>query len=190
MNLPTAQAFDLLAALRSAGVYKVEDDVHADLVDEPATRLAALSGLKGLVYVRSFSKTISGGLRCGSVSAESGTIEAIAALTLDFSFGLNSLSSVAVFKRLKSGLYRRNLSAPRTSITRMRVDMTRNLRGTGFEGPIEPDGGIFVWARWTGQPMPRRLQMSRGKNKALCRSDRFSARQARLARAWASAAPS
>lgn len=150
VNLSSPQAFELLSILRSAGVYVVEDDVYADLVEEPTIRLAALSGLKGVAYVRSFSKTVSGGLRCGFVSAESDIIEAIAALTLDASFGLNSVTSLVVFKLLESGLYRRNLSALRNSITQMRRDTMRNLRDAGFEIPIEPDGGIFIWARWMG----------------------------------------
>ncbi|MGB8817402.1 MAG: PLP-dependent aminotransferase family protein [Rhizobiaceae bacterium] len=151
MSLRTAQAFELLSILRSGGVYMVEDDVYADLVDEPTTRLAALSGLRGVAYIRSFSKTMSGSLRCGFISAEPEIIEKIAALVLDSSFGLNSLTSIVAYKFLESGLYRRNLSLLRNSISQMRRDTMRILRELGFEIPIEPDGGVFIWARWNGE---------------------------------------
>ncbi|WP_321340229.1 PLP-dependent aminotransferase family protein [Breoghania sp.] len=167
VNLPAAQAFDLLSILRAASVYVVEDDVYADLAEEPTTRLAALSGLKGVAYVGSFSKTISGGLRCGFISAEPDIIEALATLTLDSSFGLNSLTSIIVFKLLKSGLYRRNLSVLRNSITRMRLEMIRSLREAGFEVPIEPEGGIFVWARWTGAADASLIAETAGKRQVL-----------------------
>ena len=149
-TIQSSEAFELLSILRTAGVYVVEDDVYADFVEMPMPRLTALSGHKGVAYVSSFSKTMSGGLRCGFVSAEPEIIKRITDLILGSSFGINSLTSIVVHKLLQSGLYRRNLKVLQNSITQMRWDTLRRLRNLGFDIPVEPAGGVFIWARWSG----------------------------------------
>ena len=43
----------------------VEDDAYADLAADPDLRLAALDGLRRVVYLSGFTKTLSASLRVG-----------------------------------------------------------------------------------------------------------------------------
>lgn len=162
--LSPPEAFELLSILRSAGVFIVEDDVYSDLESKPSVRLAALAGLDGIAYIGGFSKVVSGGLRCGYVCAEPEIISELGHVLTMASFGLNTMTSLVIYKLLTSGVYRRNVDAMRGIIRGRRTEAMEQLRHLGFEIPLEPEGGIFIWARW-----PHAFDLDRTMKAALSR---------------------
>lgn len=128
----------------------IEDDVYADLHERPAMRLSALSGQGGVAYVSSFSKTLSPSLRCGFISCEAEIAERLFAQAMVSNFGLNTLTSIVTYKLLESGSYRRNLQSMRKSVAEEREDAIAQLKKLGFEVPVKPESGVFIWARWPG----------------------------------------
>lgn len=149
--IQTAHAFQLLSILKSSRIIVIEDDVFADIVPEATTRLSELSNLRGVAYVGSFSKTVSAGLRCGFIAAETEIMKKISDLALDTTFGLNSLTSIIVHKLLQCGSYRRSLNMLNAEILRLRHEAIAGLTALGFELPVENAGGIFIWACWPGK---------------------------------------
>ena len=148
--ISASQAFELLALMRDAGVYIVEDDVFADLDEKASIRLSALSGHVGVAYLGSFSKTVSSSLRCGFISCEPHIAAKLADQITATCFGLNRLTSIATYKLLNSGLYRRNLRILQKTVADERRTAVRWLESLGFDIPFKPSGGVFIWARWPG----------------------------------------
>ena len=64
--------FKVLQAAERHNFTVVEDDIFCDLQVKPTPRLATLDQLNRVIYVRSFSKTLSGSLRVGFVACPSG----------------------------------------------------------------------------------------------------------------------
>ena len=68
-TLSLSKAHRLLQLAQQYDFLVVEDDAFADLMPADAPRLATLDQLERVVYVSSFSKTLSAGLRAGYIAA-------------------------------------------------------------------------------------------------------------------------
>lgn len=138
-------AHRLLKLAERHGVIIVEDDIYADLENEPAPRLAALDGLDRVVHIGSFSKTLSAAARCGFIAARGDWIEGLVDLKVATSFGGGQLAAELTLAILTDGGYRRYLAALRERLARARGESLRRLRALGFEPWIEPQAGMFLW---------------------------------------------
>lgn len=69
-SLTPKVAYRLLELARGHDLRIVEDDLYADFQDGPATRLATLDSEQRVIYLGSFSKTLSSSLRVGYVVAD------------------------------------------------------------------------------------------------------------------------
>lgn len=125
----------------------IEDDTFADLEERPAVRLAALDQLQRVIYLGSFSKTLSGAARCGYLAAKPEWIEAILDLKLATTFGNNELSARLICKLLLDGSYRKHTEAIRQRLRKAAVPARRRLRESGFAPWAEPAGGPFLWVQ-------------------------------------------
>jgi DNA-binding transcriptional MocR family regulator len=128
----------------------IEDDIFADFEMEPATRLAALDGLNRVIYLGSFSKTLSASLRCGFIAARPDLIEPLLDLKLAVQFGGGPAAADVIHRVLTNGIYRRHLSALRARLGTAMGATIYKLKRTGLTPWIEPRGGIFVWASLPG----------------------------------------
>jgi len=77
-SLAPAVAQQVLQLTRDHGVLVIEDDVFADLHRGPGTRLAALGIDDNVIYVGSYSKTLSSSLRVGFVVASVAVVSRLA----------------------------------------------------------------------------------------------------------------
>jgi DNA-binding transcriptional MocR family regulator len=124
----------------------IEDDIFADFEMEPATRLAALDGLNRVIYLGSFSKTLSASLRCGFIAARPDLIEPLLDLKLAVQFGGGPAAADIIHRVLTNGAYRRHLAALRARLGTAMGSTVQKLKRAGLTPWIEPRGGIFVWA--------------------------------------------
>ncbi len=128
----------------------IEDDIFADFEMEPAIRLAALDGLNRVIYLGSFSKTLSASLRCGFIAARPDLIEPLLDLKLAVQFGGGPAAADVIHRVLTNGIYRRHLSALRARLGTAMGATVQKLKRVGLIPWIEPRGGIFVWASLPG----------------------------------------
>lgn len=68
-TMAPAVAHRLLTLAATHDLIVVEDDIFGDLEPEPSPRLAALDGLSRVIWLTSFSKTLSASVRCGCIAA-------------------------------------------------------------------------------------------------------------------------
>ena len=125
----------------------VEDDIYADFQNGPSTRLAALDSLRRVIYLASFSKTLSCSLRVGYLIAGPELIRRLADVKMYTSIGSQRFAECVVSTMLANGSYRKLVQRLRQRLTRQMAATLRVLGDNGWEVFAEPVGGMFVWAR-------------------------------------------
>ncbi|MEO6280457.1 PLP-dependent aminotransferase family protein [Roseateles sp.] len=150
LHNPTGHSIDLATAhrlLRLADEHDfmiVEDDSYGFLAPEHLPRLAALDGLRRVVYVSGFSKVLTPAWRVGYLAAAP---ERLAALT-DTKL-LDGLTSSAVLERavalcLEQGRLRRHAQRLRERLAQARQRVATLAAKQGFKWAAPPDG-LFGW---------------------------------------------
>lgn len=125
----------------------VEDDTYADLHNGSGTRLASLDSQNRVIYVASFSKTLSGSLRVGYLVSSAQLIRRLAQLKSVTSMGTSRFVESVVATLLGNGAYRKLVQRLRDRLDKEMAQTLRRLEDYGWEVFAEPVGGMFVWAR-------------------------------------------
>lgn len=146
-TLSAAVAHRILTLATEAGLVIIEDDIFADFETVPAPRFAALDGLRTVVQVGSFSKTLSASLRCGYIATRADWIDELADLGLATQFGGSRLAGDLVLSVLKDGSYRRHVEALRDRLAGAMAAAIRRLAPLGIVPWLVPKAGMFLWCR-------------------------------------------
>lgn len=145
-NISPGVAFKLLNLAHAHDFYIIEDDIYADLLNEPSSRLAALDQLQRVIYVGSFSKTLSANFRVGFITAQRDLIQELVDLKL--LTGITSSEGVeqVVYQLLTEGFYRKHVDRVRGKLAHAMSRVRPALSRLGCEAVAEPAGGMFIWA--------------------------------------------
>jgi DNA-binding transcriptional MocR family regulator len=125
----------------------VEDDVFADFRRHPTPILAALDGLKRVIHLGSFSKTLSAGVRCGYVAADEATIDALLDLKIATCFGSDLAAAQMVHRLIADGTQRKHAERIRRRLAAAMGQVGGKLQSIGFTNWQEPREGLFLWMR-------------------------------------------
>lgn len=146
-SLSPSVAHRVLQLAEQHDFHIVEDDIYADFQNGPSTRLATLDSLRRVIYLASFSKTLSCSLRVGYLIAGSELIRRLADVKMYTSIGSQRFAECVVSTMLANGSYRKLVQRLRQRLTRQMAATLRVLGDNGWEVFAEPVGGLFVWAR-------------------------------------------
>jgi DNA-binding transcriptional MocR family regulator len=141
-------AFRVLQASERHGFFVVEDDIFSDLQVRATPRLATLDQLNRVIYVRSFSKTLSGSLRVGFVACAPDLAGELADIKMLTSITSSQFTERLVYLMLVDGHYRKYLARLHERLGEARVAVVRAFEQMGLELFVEPLDGMFVWARF------------------------------------------
>jgi DNA-binding transcriptional MocR family regulator len=144
-------ADNILMIARHNGMTILEDDVFAELNKNRSRSLASLDPQHSVIYVGSFSKTLSPNLRVGFIAASGDCLEKIAILKNVTSLSSSELAEQIVLSSLASGQHRAHLESLQSRLACSYEEVTRRLTDTGAELPFQ-GAGIFIWAK-----LPTRL---------------------------------
>lgn len=170
--LTPAVAQQILQLCNAHDVQLIEDDVYADLHNGNGIRLAALDGR--VIYVGSFSKTLSSSLRVGFICAGHALIARLARVKTISSMGASSFNEAVLANLLGSGAYRKMVQRQRQRLNTDRAAALQALEDADWEVFGKPCGGLFIWARST-QSDPARLQhQAQSSGVRLCAPGAFS----------------
>ena len=147
-SLTAAQAFRILRLAEAYDFIVVEDDIYGDLCPPgyPATRLASLDQLKRVIYLGSFSKTLSANLRVGFVACAPEVAKAITDQKMLVGMTTPELNERVLYKVLTEGHYRRHVERLRVRLDGVRDKTARMLEKTGLRLFTMPSAGMFLWA--------------------------------------------
>lgn len=145
LSLPCAHRLLQIAARHDFLI--VEDDPFADLMPAQAPRLAALDQLDRVVYVSSFSKTLSAGLRVGYVAGSPATINALCDLKMVTVVSTSDFVERVVHQLMAAGHYRKHLARLKSRLDEAQGPALKALRALGLEVQAPYTGGYYLWAR-------------------------------------------
>ncbi len=147
----------LLALARRNDFLIIEEDVYGDLQHASCTRLAALPHADRVIYVSSFSKTLSSALRVGYLSAGASLIAQLAHLKTLTGIGTSRFAEAVVTTLLANGTYRKWAQRLRKRLNAQMAATLQVLEDEEWQVFTVPAGGMFLWAR-PGLGDPSRVQ--------------------------------
>jgi DNA-binding transcriptional MocR family regulator len=146
-SLTPVVAQQVLQLTKAHGVLVIEDDVYADLHSGPGTRLAAMGIDDNVIYVGSYSKTLSSSLRVGFVVASDAIVSRLAEVKMISSMGASRFCETVLACLLASGAYRKLVQRQRQRLNTDREAALQVLEDADWEVFGKPAGGLFIWAR-------------------------------------------
>lgn len=147
-SLSLSVAYGLLQAAEKHGFHIVEDDPFADILPPNSPRLAALDQLNRVLYVGTFSKTLSASLRVGYVAASAALTEALADIKLLTVAASSAHAERFVYGLIAGGHYLRHLRRLRGRVEEATTHALADLARIGL--PVVPPhgGGFYLWAEF------------------------------------------
>ncbi|AXK39588.1 PLP-dependent aminotransferase family protein [Crenobacter cavernae] len=143
LTLPVAHR--VLQLLAQYDCLAIEDDIYADFCESDSCRLAALDGLERVIYLGSFSKTLSANLRVGFVAASAQRIAALTDIKLITGMSTPQAIEQLVYRLLTGGQYRRHVDALRRRLSAAQAFVLPRLAELGCTPWAEPQGGYLAW---------------------------------------------
>ena len=146
-SITLAGAHRVLQLASRHGFLIVEDDPFADILPAASPRLAALDQLENVVYVSSFSKTLSASLRVGYVAAARPLVQALCDLKMVTHASTSDFVERIVYELIASGQYLRHLRRLRSKVAAVTAGSLAGLEACGLEVFAPPSGGYYLWVK-------------------------------------------
>ena len=144
---PLAQLHRVLQLAEKHDLAVVENDIFADLDPELRPSLASLDQLRRVVYVGSYSKTISPNIRVGYLVARPELLDDLAQLKMVSGLTSSDLTERLASGALSEGRWRKHLKSLRDRLAQAHGRVAQSLTELGFELFSEPRAGMYLWAR-------------------------------------------
>lgn len=146
-TLSPACAHRVLQCAEQYGFWVIEDDIYRELAPLGSPALAAMDGLERVIYVGSFSKTISPSVRVGYVAAPLDLATEITRTKMIGGLTTSEINERLVHAILTEGRHRKHIERITDRLTRHRGRLISQLAAHGLAPLATPDGGMFVCAR-------------------------------------------
>ncbi len=144
LSLPIAHGLLQLADRHDFQI--VEDDPFADILPSASPRLAALDQLRRVLYVGTFSKTLSASLRVGYVAGHPKIAASLADIKLLTAVATSDQVERFVVRLIAAGHYLRHLRRLRARVAEATSQALTNLATIGLDVARPRDGGFYLWA--------------------------------------------
>lgn len=125
----------------------VENDVSADLDIDAHRSLACLDQLNRVIYLTSFSKSISPRLRTGFIAADPDAIEDLTQIKMMTGLTTSEITERLTLEILNEGRHRKQIKSLKDKLSEAQDRVCRQLVQSGLQLFTEPQSGLFVWAR-------------------------------------------
>ena len=144
-SISQAVAYRVLQLAEKHDLLIVEDDIYGDFHPGRITRLATLDQLDRVIYISSFSKTVSASLRVGYLACKRDIAEHLVDLKLLTGLTTAEIDERLIYQLLTDGYYRKHIDKLRGKLQVAREQTFRSLEKIGLQPYVEPEGGMFVW---------------------------------------------
>jgi DNA-binding transcriptional MocR family regulator len=151
-SLSQAQAHRLLGLAEQFDFWLVEDDIYRELTVRGDASLAAMDGLRRVIRVGSFSKTLSPVLRVGSICASNSLAPELLRVKMLTGLTTSEINERAVYHAVSARPYRKMVEKLIDQLASARERTTERLREAGLSPIAKARGGMFVSAGWQLAP--------------------------------------
>lgn len=143
----TATAHQVLRLAEQHDFLVVEDNVSGDLAGWRQPTLAALDGMKHVIYIGSFSKSLSPALRVGFVTARRSWIEKMVHYKMMSGLTTPELNERITHEILQESRHRKQLEKLRNRLSEAQFLAARRFDEIGWQVFTRPQNGLFILAR-------------------------------------------
>ena len=149
---PTATSYTPACAMRVLqvadrhGFWVVEDDLYRELALPTDPMLAALDGLRRVIYVSGFSKTIAPSLRIGYIVCEAALARRFVHTKMITALTSSEITERLVHITLTEGRHRKHVERLAASLLAAQAGVNARLEKVGLTPFAAPRGGMFTWA--------------------------------------------
>ncbi|WP_341666882.1 aminotransferase-like domain-containing protein [Alcaligenes sp. SDU_A2] len=126
-------------------LYVVEDDPFADILPVDSPRLATLDQLQRVIYVGTFSKTLSAGVRVGYMTGPETLLSALCDLKMLTLVATSDWAERTVYDLIVRGQYLKHLRRLKTQVERAQKQAYQALSELGLSIFAPPTGGFYLW---------------------------------------------
>jgi len=151
-SLSAASAFRLLQIADREGLWVVEDDISRELAPPGAPCLAAMEGLRRVIYLSGFSKTITPAARVGYIAANRELISKLALTKMVVGLTSSEVTERMVANVLIEGHYDRHTAHIRERLFNAHASVAESMLSSGLEIFHTPNAGLFLWAKLPIRP--------------------------------------
>ncbi|MES2900717.1 MAG: PLP-dependent aminotransferase family protein [Pseudomonadota bacterium] len=151
-SLSQAQAHRLLALAEQFDFWLVEDDIYRELAARGEASLAAMDGLRRVIRVGSFSKTLSPVLRVGSICASHSLVPELLRVKMLTGLTTSEINERAVYHAISARPHRRMVERLVDQLRTARERTIERLADAGMAPVARARGGMFVSAGWPEAP--------------------------------------
>lgn len=144
-SMTPASIHRLLQQAERLGMILVEDDPFADLLPPITARLATLDQLERVIYVGTFSKTLSASLRTGYIAAAPALIRSLTDVKMLTVVNSSGYVERLIHDLMADGHYRHHLNRLRERVARASAQAMSDLAGIGLQDFSAPAGGYYLW---------------------------------------------
>ncbi len=144
-SMSPAAIHQLLQQANRLGMILVEDDPFADLLPPITPRLATLDQLAQVIYVGTFSKTLSASLRVGYIAATPALIRSLTDVKMLTVVNSSGYVERLVHDLIADGHYRHHINRLRERVGRASSQAVAALNRIGLNGFSLPAGGYYLW---------------------------------------------
>ena len=153
-SLTQAQAHRLLGFAEQFDFWLVEDDIYRELTARGEASLAAMDGLRRVIRVGSFSKTLSPVLRVGSICASASLLPELVRVKMLAGLTTSEVNERAAYHAITARPYKRMVEKLVAQLAEGRERTIDLLDLAGMAPIARPRGGMFVSAGWQQPPTP------------------------------------
>ncbi|UOA16515.1 2-aminoadipate transaminase (plasmid) [Sulfitobacter dubius] len=143
MSLMTAHG--VLKLAESSGFMVVDDDPFIDLPDPKGVRLAALDGFDRVIFVGTFSKTLSASFRTGYIAAPRSIAEELAELKMITTVNSSRMSEMIIAEAIRSRRYARHLNRLAGRLQDASEKLKSDLADLNLRCKFDPGQGYYAW---------------------------------------------
>ncbi|OAI91312.1 PLP-dependent aminotransferase family protein [Pseudomonas putida] len=149
---PLVQLHRLLQMATQHDFRLVENNLYADMIEEPLPCLTSLDQLQQVVYVGSYSKSISPNVRVGYMLANPELMQQLLQLKMRSGLTTSQVMERVVYAAITDGRWRKHLKRLRQRLAEAHQEVGRQLARLGFERFIDSDEGMYIWTRHPAIP--------------------------------------
>lgn len=151
-SLSKESAQRLLALTDRYGLWVIEDDIYRELAPPEAACLAAIEGLRRVIYISGFSKTIAPTLRVGYLAAHADVLADLARTKMAVGLTSSEVTERVVANVLSEGHYDKHVRFMTEKLRAAHHSVTHSMRTEGLDIFVEPQAGLFLWAKLPVEP--------------------------------------
>ena len=151
-SLNLASAFRLLQVADRYRLWVIEDDISRELAAPGLPCLSAMEGLRHVVYVSGFSKTITPAVRVGYIAANRELLAQLALTKMAIGLTSSEITERTVANVLVEGHYDKHVLHVRERLREAHERVTSSMQQAGLEVFQTPKAGLFLWAKLPIRP--------------------------------------